>query len=165
MSYVQISMRDDDDHISGPPPVPASPPPPFTSRPGSPSDTNALLERHDPLADDAERTLAETFDSPSDDEDEADNEEGEDRNARRRLIPSESNTQERGTSNSNPPVERRVTQYPAFAPTTTRLYGSGRANDGVFANLSAKPSQTEEVDEKPPVSHYAITLSYLSSRI
>jgi hypothetical protein len=165
MSYMQISTRDDDDHISGPPTMPASPPPPFTSRPGSPSDTNALLERHDPLADDAERTLAETFDSPSDDdEDDDQNRDGEDRGARRRLIPSsENNTQGRETRNSEPPVERRVTQYPAFAPTTTRLYGSGRANDGVFANLSAKPSQTEEVDEKPPVSEHLTAPLYTYS--
>jgi len=53
---------------------------------------------------------------------------------------------------SNPPrIERRVTQLPVFAPRTTgRVYGSGNANDGVFANLSAKPCRGDEADEKPP---------------
>jgi Protein of unknown function (DUF2370) len=149
MSYIQVSTRDDDDHIQGPPLVPASPPPPFSSRPSSPTQSQALLSRHDPLADDAERTLAETFDSPSDDEDASDGED-DDAGARRRLVrPQQSES--RPIPSSNPPIERRVTQYPAFAPTTTRLYGSGRANDGVFANLSAKPSQNDDVDEKPPV--------------
>jgi hypothetical protein len=148
MPYIQLSTRDDDDHIEGPPPVPASPPPPFSSRPASPTQSQSLLSRHDPLADDAERTLAETFDSPSDDDDDDDGDD-EEQGARRRLVrPDE---QESRSAPPNPPVERRVTQYPVFAPTTTRLYGSGRANDGVFANLSAKPSQGDEVDEKPPV--------------
>jgi len=54
------------------------------------------------------------------------------------------------TVGSNPSVETRVTQYPAFATTTSRVYGGGNANDGVFANLSAKPTHGEELDEKPP---------------
>jgi hypothetical protein len=139
MSYTQISTRDDDDHVQGPI-VPSSPPPPFSSRAASLDQSRAFISNNDPLSDDAERTLAETFDSPSDDE-----EQDEDESSRRRLVPdSESNT-----TPSQPPVERRVSQYPAFAPTTTRTYGSG--TDGVFANLSAKPSSGEDADEKPPV--------------
>jgi len=150
--YEPVSTQDDDDHISGPNPdssaVPSSPPPPFSSRPASPSDRDALLSRHDPLADDAERTLAETFDSPSDDEED----EEENRNAggeATRLIPG-ANASRQAADTSRTTSDRRTTQYPAFATTTNKLYGSGRANDGVFANLSAKPSQTDEVDEKPP---------------
>jgi len=137
MSREQISISDDQDHIQGPP-VPSSPPPPFTSRPQSPASSTRLLNRHDPLATDAERELADTFDSPSDedDEDASDAEDGEDE-SKRRLVRSET------TERSNAaPVETRVTQYPAFVPTTTRE---------LFSNLSAKPSRGEEVDEKPPV--------------
>ena len=53
-------------------------------------------------------------------------------------------------------IERRVTQWPMFAPTrTTAGRGGGLSNDGVFANMSAKPGVggDEESDEKPPVSH------------
>jgi hypothetical protein len=140
----QVATRDDSDHVEGPPPrVPASPPPPFSSRPASPSAEDPLLDAQDPLDDDEDRALAEAFDTPggSDDEDdEADD--------RQRLVQSQP---EASSARAAPAVETRVAQYPAFATTTTRLYGSGRANDGVFANLSAKPSHSEEVDEKPPV--------------
>jgi hypothetical protein len=142
--YERVSIRDDDDHVEGPP-VPSSPPPPFTSRPGSPS-SRSLLARHDPLASEAERTLAETFDSPSDEEASDDEDDADDR---RLLVRSDTDN----ASNNNAattPVETRVQQYPVFATTTNQLYGSGRANDGVFANLSAKPSRGDEADEKPP---------------
>jgi hypothetical protein len=143
----QVATRDEDDHVQGPPRVPASPPPPFSSRPTSPSASDRLLDRQDPLHDDEDRTLAEAFDTPggSDDEDdEADD--------RQRLVQSQPAAPEPSSARSAPVVETRIAQYPAFATTTNRLYGSGRANDGVFANLSAKPSHSEEVDEKPPVS-------------
>jgi hypothetical protein len=146
MSHQQISISDPQDHIQGPE-VPSSPPPPFTSRPQSPTSSTRLLNRHDPLASEAERTLAETFDSPSDEDDDdvSDTEDGDDE-SKKRLVKPETNNQS-GVA----PVETRVTQYPAFVPTTTRVYGTGRGNDGVFANLSAKPSAGEEQDEKPPV--------------
>lgn len=145
-SYLQISTRDEDDYVEGPA-VPSSPPPPFTSRPTSPTSEN-LLTRHDPLSSDADRTLAETFESPSDDEESDD----EETSSRRRLVQSEADNASSRTGQTQAPVETRVTQYPAFATTTSRVYGGGRANDGVFANLSAKPSRGEEADEKPPVS-------------
>jgi hypothetical protein len=51
-------------------------------------------------------------------------------------------------------VQRRVTQLPVFQPTgasgTGRVYGGGQ-NDGVWANLSAKPTRGEDLEEKPPV--------------
>lgn len=52
-------------------------------------------------------------------------------------------------------IERRVTQLPVFQnqstePRSSRVYGGGN-NDGVWANLSAKPTRGEDVDEKPPV--------------
>jgi hypothetical protein len=136
----QVSNTDEHDHVHGP--VPSSPPPPFSSRPSSPH--NPLLS-HDPLIADEDRTLEDAFGAPSDDEDDED--ETTDESERRRLVTRQ---------NTEPAVETRVTQYPAFAPTTTRLYGTGRANDGVFANLSAKPSQTDEADEKPPVCFHLL---------
>ena len=59
------------------------------------------------------------------------------------------------SSDGNPRqgIERRVTHLPVFnttAPSSGRIYGGGQ-NDGVFANLSAKPTRGEEVEEKPPV--------------
>jgi hypothetical protein len=50
-------------------------------------------------------------------------------------------------------IQRRVTQLPAFntvTPTAGRIYGGGQ-NDGVWANLSAKPTRGEDAEEKPPV--------------
>lgn len=145
----QVATRDDDDHIQGPPPVPASPPPPFSSRPTSPSASDRLLSRQDPLEDYEDRTLAEAFDTPAGSDGE-DDDEGDDR--QRLVRDSRASAAEASSARLAPAVETRVTQYPAFATTTNRLYGSGRANDGVFANLSAKPSQNnEDMDEKPPV--------------
>lgn len=154
MSYHQVSNRDDDDHVEGPA-VPSSPPPPFTSRPGSPS-SRSLLSRHDPLASDAERTLAETFDSPSDDEGSDDENDGDDRT---RLVRSDTDNAS-GNHAATTAIETRVQQYPVFAPTTNQLYGTGRANDGVFANLSAKPSRGEEADEKPPVCFQSCLIAH-----
>jgi hypothetical protein len=51
-------------------------------------------------------------------------------------------------------IERRVTQLPSFpqptGATRGRIMGGGQ-NDGVFANLSAKPTRGEDLEEKPPV--------------
>jgi hypothetical protein len=139
---VQVADRDDDDHVEGPAPIPSSPPPPFRSRPVSP-DSQRLLARDDPLATEADRTLAETFDDGSDDEDDGDD---------RRLLVRTDTTEADDTTPSEPDVERRLVELPAFTPRPGKAYGSGGANDGVFANLSAKPTRGEELDEKPPVS-------------
>ena len=63
---------------------------------------------------------------------------------------------------TRPGVERAVTEFPRFTPTVpnqpSRVVGSGGhtqftlANDGVFANLSAKPELGEKEEEQPPVS-------------
>jgi hypothetical protein len=147
-------------------PIPNSPPPSFRSRASSP--TQHLLD-DDPLAAEAERTLADTFDSPSDHEG-ADSDDDEEVDDRQRLMRANTSTRQSqesnhadSSSNSNPtprPIERRVTQLPVFAPQnagrSSRVYGGGSmANDGVFANLSAKPSRGEDLDEKPPVRFLA----------
>jgi len=94
--------------------------------------------------------LQETFNTPDGSDDEHDDDDD-----RQRLVQPTQSESQSINSQSTPSVERRVSQYPAFAPTTTRLYGSGRANDGVFTNLSAKPSGREELDEKPPTYEQA----------
>jgi Protein of unknown function (DUF2370) len=149
-----VSTRDEDDHVeSHPPLVPASPPPPFESRPSSPRDR--LLRQHDPMTnegdEDAERTLADAFDDGSDDEEDL----AQDQSTRRLVSGS---SEDHGDMAS--PVERRVIQYPSFAPTTTQVYGTGRTHDGVFSNLMAKPTSGEEADEKPPV-RITLSLSHL----
>lgn len=136
--------------------IPNSPPPSFRSRASSPSSAHRedhIYTENDPLTSDADRELADTFDSPSDDEDE-DTHDGDDR---QRLMQGEASTRdnnENGEPTQAPParrIERRITQLPVFAPRTGRVYGGGNANDGVFSNLTAKPARGEVEDEKPPV--------------
>ena len=54
-----------------------------------------------------------------------------------------------------------MTEIPTFTPGGSaggRVYGGGSStNDGVFANITAKPRAGEDLEEKPPVSPY-ITL-------
>jgi hypothetical protein len=62
---------------------------------------------------------------------------------------------------SRPGVERAVAEIPVFTPAApgapNRFYGAGghnqftSANDGVFANLNAKPERGEKLEEQPPV--------------
>ncbi len=57
------------------------------------------------------------------------------------------------------PLARRVTEIPVFTspvPTTGRNMPR-TANDGVFANLSAKPDSNEKTEDQPPV---CIFISY-----
>lgn len=140
-------------------PIPSSPPPSFRSRNSSPNSRHH--PENEPLVSDRDRTLADTFDSPSDEED-SDNGGDDGLDDRQRLMrgnPTESaEPSEAGNAhNSENPrqaIQRRVTQLPAFIPQPTsggRVIGGGGNNDGVFANLSAKPTRGEQEDEKPPV--------------
>lgn len=163
----QVSAHDEDDSPITPHAphansgIPSSPPPSFRSRASSP--TSRRITDHDPLISDADRTLADTFDSPSDDENSDD--EKDDGDDRQRLMRAGSGDRSannaEGTAPAPRPLQRRVTELPRFVPDaqaqaqTARVYGGGSmANDGVFANLSAKPTRgsAEEGDEKPPVS-------------
>lgn len=154
MRHLQVAEHDDDDSTPGSPdvpyPIPASPPPSFHSRASSPAAASRRLLSDDPLTNDADRTLADTFDSDSDEE-----EEGDGRDDRQRLMrgnPDEQREHEEA-ENVRIGIQRRVTQLPVFntqAPTSGRIYGGGQ-NDGVWANLSAKPTRGEDVEEKPPV--------------
>lgn len=138
---------------------PASPPPSFHSRASSPTSRRLLSD--DPLAhsDDRspdptphqdraqDRTLADTFDSDSDDD-----EDGDGRDDRQRLM--RGNPQHDDDAPPPPGIQRRVTELPTFntqTPASGRVYGGG--NGGVWANLSAKPTRGEDLEEKPPVRH------------
>lgn len=157
----QVNQHDHDDDDNNESPItptsperreiPQSPPPSFHSRNSSPSSRRLLNQDplHSDAEDDRDRDLADAFDD-SDNEDDSDD--------RQRLM--RSNTS-RSTSSQNeaaalppvsapPPVERRVTSIPSFAPTTTPRAAPKPASDGVFANLSAKPSAGEPIDDKPP---------------
>lgn len=161
--YERVAEHDEDDSPISPQapyPIPNSPPPSFHSRASSPAAASRRLLSDDPLTSDADRTLADTFDSPSDDED-SDSENGDGVDDRQRLMrgnPTEG--AQHTTENSDAPrigIERRVTQLPVFTPqpnTRGRVYGAGQ-NDGVFANLSAKPTPGEDLEEKPPTYEQA----------
>jgi hypothetical protein len=91
-----------------------------------------------------DRTLADTFDSDSDDDEDEDG-----RDDRQRLM--RGNPQDDAVP-PPPGIQRRVTELPTFntqTPASGRVYGGG--NGGVWANLSAKPTRGEDVEEKPPV--------------
>lgn len=133
--YARVASDDADDHVEGTIQVPESPPPSFRSRTSSP------ILRNDPLRSDADRELHDTFESPSDDEGSDDEDEGDDRT---RLV--RRDTENEGAAGQRAPV---VAQIPVVY--SGRTVGAGNSNDGVFANLSAKPTRGEELDEKPPV--------------
>lgn len=157
----QVNSHDDDDFNSPVTPsesqrIPNSPPPSFRSRDSSP--TSRRLLSQDPLGHDADQDLADTFDDGdgSDAENDVDD--------RQRLMRADPNATTTTTTQSplpasapnttqQPRVERRVTELPAFRP-TPRAGGTSQtqANDGVFANLSAKLERGEQLEEKPPVN-------------
>ena len=161
---LQIAAHDDDDvspvdaHPQPLYPVPSSPPPSFHSRASSPTNASRRLLSDDPLTNDADRTLADTFDNPSDSED-SDDENGDGMDDRQRLMRGQPETlqSEETEEQTNPRqgIQRRVTQLPVFqtpaaGARSSRIYGGGQ-NDGVWANLSAKPQRGDDVEEKPPV--------------
>lgn len=153
--YERIAEEDDETSPISPHqlyPIPASPPPSFHSRASSPNATSRRLLADDPLDDDAHRTLADTFDTDSEDED------GDGRDDRQRLMrgtPEDAReTDEQDLIRHG--LNRRDTEIPVFHPQAPsgRVVGGGQ-NDGVFANLSAKPTRGEEVEEKPPTYEQA----------
>ena len=135
---------------------PNSPPPSFRSR-----NSSRRQSRDDARQSEEERDLNDAFDAPSDDDD--------DDQDQRRLIShsrrASADSPTAITSSSSPPPrpsipERRVTEIPVFTPsapsTGTRVIGGGSsANDGVFANITAKPRAGEDLEEKPPTYEQA----------
>jgi hypothetical protein len=164
--YERIAGNDDDESTSSPAepkapyPIPASPPPSFHSRASSPTASKRLLSE-DPASNDADRTLADAFDSPSDNDDSDDEDGMDDRQRLMRGQPEPSPQEEQQeTQNPRAGVQRRITQLPVFEPSRAPAAGSGRVygggqNDGVWANLSAKPTRGEDLEEKPPTYEQA----------
>lgn len=147
----QINAHDDENESPIDPPsrdhIPSSPPPSFRSRASSP--TSRRLLGQDPLASEAEQNLADTFDDgeASDTEDHGDD--------RQRLMRADTQLTSQPEQQLTLQSQRRVTELPSFTPSVagTQSRAVNRpTNDGVFANLAAKPEKGETLDEKPPVS-------------
>ncbi|KMP01790.1 metal homeostatis protein bsd2 [Coccidioides immitis RMSCC 3703] len=158
--YQPVDTRadDDDDHSVAPGtsvayPVPASPPPSFHSRASSPS--SRPLFAQDPLHTEADQTLADTFGDEQNDSDVEDEIDDRQRLMRGNPTLPEENTQIPGSSRETqrPSRPRSSTVLPTFG--TSGSSGAPRvirsaANDGVFANLAAKPERGEKEDDLPP---------------
>ncbi|KAL2386001.1 hypothetical protein RJ035_004824 [Blastomyces gilchristii] len=154
-------VDDDDEQILHPVPsghIPTSPPPSFHSR--SPSPPSRRLLSHDPLHSEADQTLVDTF---GDDDEDSDAEDGTD--DRQRLM--------RGST--SPPGDNGSTHFgrggnggqsqgvsttgnmaqaafnPPVSTSSRTIHGAGTTNDGVFANLAAKPERGEKTEDLPPV--------------
>ncbi|KAK4497480.1 hypothetical protein PRZ48_011931 [Zasmidium cellare] len=151
--YERITTNDSDDHVTGPlsATIPNSPPPSFRSRASS-----RRPSRDDTRQNEEERDLDDAFDAPSDDDDD------DDARDRRRLIVTSDNTTgaqdaaQSGSALRPDGPQRQVTELPNFAAQASsgRVVGNS-ANDGVWANLNAKPRAGEDVDEKPPTYEQA----------
>ena len=136
---IQVAANEDDGHSESPR-IPSSPPPSFRSRLSS---RRASFSHYQIPETPVERELEDAFGGPHDSDEESDNHEAQN------LV-----SQPDIDAISTPPaIQRRVTEFPgATAPTTTRVYGGGAGTrDGVFANISAKPSRDDDLEEKPPV--------------
>ncbi|KAK4549132.1 hypothetical protein LTR36_007589 [Oleoguttula mirabilis] len=150
----QIAAEEHDEHAipHNPIALPNSPPPSFRSRASS-----RRPSRDDDHQSEEERNLNDAFDAPSDDEDE-----DEGTRDQRRLIPQSTTGQDAAplTEDARRPTvpQRRVTEIPVFAPVAAsgRVVGGGsQVNDGVWANISAKPRAGEDLEEKPPTYEQA----------
>ena len=141
--------------------TPSSPPPSFRSRASSPSARHLLSE--DPITTEAERTLADTFDDGLDSDDDGHND-SDDRQLLMRANTHHSESEQRVAHDGNrPDVPGVVTRNPVVVPPVTsntpaRPYTGAtpfstfsHSNDGVFANLNAKPERGEKLEEQPPV--------------
>lgn len=147
-----MQTQDDDDHVESQSrslshPIPNSPPPSFRSRNSSRRNSTQHDQHHSEDIDDA-------FAAPSDDESDHDGPDAD----RQRLVSSNNDQSSEPTNapQATPPrLGRRVTEINMFLPgggrSSNRGGGSSSANDGVFANITAKPTRGEELEEKPPV--------------
>ncbi len=159
---VQVADDENDAATMTPPShtVPASPPPSFRSRTSSRS---RRLSRDGVRETQEQRNLNDAFDAPSDDESDKDDYTPD----QRRLIPSvntpsrtPSNDSAAATNNNSRPTQptRTVTAIPVFTPTPATgrtVANNSQANDGVWANLNAKPRPGDDLEEKPPTYEQA----------
>ncbi|KAF2770927.1 hypothetical protein EJ03DRAFT_325999 [Teratosphaeria nubilosa] len=157
--YQRIAHTDHDDHVTNdlPQPIPDSPPPSFRSRASSRRPSRDGTHHSEEETQD----LDEAFGAPSDDEDEDD-----DARHRRRLMSSDRSQPDSPRDDGTPVAadshrpnvpQRRVTEIPVFTPPSGgRAVGGGSGtNDGVFANINAKPRPGEDLEEKPPTYEQA----------
>ncbi|KAJ5168062.1 uncharacterized protein N7482_003656 [Penicillium canariense] len=169
--YQRVNAHDEEDHSQSYQlnPTrsdlnPTSPPPSFRSRSRSSSPSRRLL-RGDPVHNDDDQTLADAFgdEDVSDDDDEPDDRQrlmranpdvGSPANYDQTESAASSSSEIRSNGQDQPPTStllRRPTILPSF---TTPLPGGGRSvaqsNDGVFANLAAKPERGEKNEDLPP---------------
>ncbi|KAJ5454579.1 uncharacterized protein N7458_005535 [Penicillium daleae] len=169
--YQRVNAHDEDDHSHSYPLnptrsdiTPTSPPPSFRSRSRSTSPSSRRLLHGDPLHNDDDQTLADAF---GDEDESEDDEEPDDRQRLMRANPdagspagygqvasSASSSDARIDGQEEPrasPLPRRPTLLPTF---TTPASGGSRSvaqsNDGVFANLAAKPERGEKNEDLPP---------------
>ncbi|KAL8832973.1 MAG: hypothetical protein Q9170_004609 [Blastenia crenularia] len=166
--YEPVSNHDQDDEPLTPRAnedfhsIPSSPPPSFRSRASSLASRH-LLTSEDPLTSEADRTLADTFDDGSASDSES-HDGGDDRQRLMRgntLPPTDEQTTTVRDGARPIPVQRTVTEFPGVTPVVPgRTRGMPyttftSSNDGVFANLSAKPDRGEKQEEEKPPSYEA----------
>ncbi|KAI4173456.1 MAG: hypothetical protein LQ348_006587 [Seirophora lacunosa] len=166
--YEAVSNNDHEDEPSTPRAnedfhsIPSSPPPSFRSRASSPSSRH-LLNSEDPLTSEADRTLADTFDDGSVSDVDS-NDGGDDRQRLMRgntVLPTDTQTTTTSDGARPVPIQRTVTEFPGVTPvapgrTRGMPYSTfASSNDGVFANLNAKPERGEKQEEEKPPSYEA----------
>lgn len=146
--------------------TPTSPPPSFRSHSRSASPSSRRLLHDDPLRNDDDQTLADAFgdEDGSDDENEPD-----DRQRLMRANPDAQSPTDNGpaaTASSSsearpdgqeqsraPAPPRRTNILPRFLTRSSAANQSlASSNDGVFANLAAKPERGDKNEDLPPVS-------------
>ena len=110
--------------------IPNSPPPAFRSRSPSFTSTRQGLSHGSHQVD---QTLEDTFGNDNDNDGEDD---------RERLI-----------RNASTPNAAHEVRFQAPISTSDRSGPAAPSNDGVFANLNAKPERGEKLEEHPPVSN------------
>ncbi|KAJ5574692.1 hypothetical protein N7450_008591 [Penicillium hetheringtonii] len=167
--YQRVNARDEEDDSESyqlnPPRSdnnPNSPSPSFRSRSSSPSSRRLLHD--DSQRNNDEQTLADAFGS----EDESDSdEEPDDRQRLMRANPgaqlpadndpvttASSSGLGNGNDGQDPPRASALARRPTILPTFTQSSGGSRSaaisNDGVFANLAAKPERGEKNEDLPP---------------
>ncbi|KAK3637000.1 hypothetical protein LTR56_013896 [Elasticomyces elasticus] len=153
--YERVAADDNDDAITqSPTAIPSSPPPSFRSRASS-----RRTSREEQHRSEEERNLDDAFDAPSDDEDDDARPHDQRRlmSGEHAVSSNEEAAEETSEAQRPAPGQRRVTEIPVFAPsaTTGRVVGNTQSNDGVFANITAKPRVGEDLEEKPPTYEQA----------
>ena len=161
MNVTKPSETQTDIHAS----TPNSAPPSFRSRASS---SASRLDQNGNIRSDADQMLAETFnDGEASDGDE------EAMDDRQRLIRQATGASADGTRVAQ--LNRRMTEIPSFVTSRSASTNATRpgsqipltpnftsSNDGVFANLDAKPELGEKLEEQPPVRR-STCISYLKS--